>query len=207
MFDRIALIVLAWLAGSFPTGVVLGSFKGVDVRSIGSGNIGATNVTRAMGSRFGAYTLAGDALKGFLPVMLALWMAPDSTYYVSLIGVVCVLGHCWSIFLDFDGGKGVATSAGVFLALAPFATVMGALVWALVVLTTRVSSFGALAALPTLLLCMLIPTFDLLGMHVENPIRFLPLAVAIGLVILVRHSSNIRRMAAGMENRFGGKPE
>src|SRR5271170_8428903 len=114
--DRLALVALAWLAGSFPTGVVLGSFKGVDVRKIGSGNIGATNVTRALGSRFGAYTLAGDALKGFIPVLIATWMAPDSWLFPSLVGLVCVAGHCWSIFLDFEGGKGVATSAGVFLA-------------------------------------------------------------------------------------------
>ena len=204
MIDRIALCILAYLAGSFPTGVVLGSLKGVDVRRIGSGNIGATNVTRALGSRFGLYTLAGDLLKGFLPVLLAIWLS-DSWIYVSLVGLLCVLGHCFSIFLDFEGGKGVATSAGVFLALAPFATLVAAAVWGLVVFSTRVSSFGAFAALPALLICMLVPAFDLLGVHVESPRHFLPLGLAIAGVVLFRHKSNLKRMMEGAESRFGSK--
>ena len=201
MIDRVVLCLLAYLAGSFPTGVVLGSLKGVDVRKIGSGNIGATNVTRALGSRFGLYTLAGDLLKGFIPVLIAIWLWP-SWMFVSLVGLLCVLGHCFSIFLDFEGGKGVATSAGVFLALAPFATLVAAAVWGLVVFSTRVSSFGAFAALPTLLLCMFLPSFNFAGIAIASPIHFLPLAVAIAIVVLFRHKSNLRRMMEGAESRF-----
>ena len=205
MIDRVLLAGLAYLAGSFPTGVVLGNLKGVDVRRIGSGNIGATNVTRALGSTFGTYTLVGDAAKGALPVIAALVIAPGAWLYVSLIGFLAVFGHCFSIFLDFGGGKGVATSAGVFLVLAPFPTLVAAGVWGAVVAVTRVSSFGALAAVPTLMIAMLIPTFDFAGLHIESPLRYLPLAFAIAAVIVVRHRANIRRAIDGVENRFEKK--
>lgn len=199
--DRIALLVLAYLAGSFPTGVVLGHLKGIDVRQVGSGNIGATNVARAMGSRMGAYTLVADAVKGFLPTLLALWIMP-SWPWVSAVAFAAVAGHCFSIFLDFNGGKGVATSAGVFLALAPFATICAALVWLGVVLATRVSSFGAFAALPTLLVLLLLPAFDFFGFSIPSGRPYLLLAVAIALVVLYRHRANLRRALAGAEGDY-----
>lgn len=200
-FDRVALLVLAYLAGSFPTGVVLGHLKGVDVRKVGSGNIGATNVARALGSRLGIYTLVIDALKGFLPALAALWIMP-SWPWVSAVAFAAIAGHCFSIFLDFNGGKGVATSAGVFLALAPFATLGAALVWLAVVLVTRVSSFGAFAALPTLLGLLLLPAFDFFGMSIPSARSYLPLAVATALVVLYRHRANLRRAVHGSEGDY-----
>lgn len=199
--DRTALLVLAYLVGSFPTGVVLGHLKGIDVRSVGSGNIGATNVARALGGRMGTYTLIADAAKGFVPTLAALWIMP-SWPWVSLVGLLAVCGHCFSIFLDFRGGKGVATSAGVFLALAPFATVLAALVWLLVVLATRVSSFGAFAALPTLLVLLLLPDFELVGVSVGSGRPYLLLAIAIAGVVLYRHKANLKRALAGAEEKF-----
>lgn len=199
--DRTALLVLAYLAGSFPTGVVFGHLKGIDVRSVGSGNIGATNVARAMGGRMGTYTLVVDALKGFLPTLAALWIMP-SWPWVSLVGFLAVCGHCFSVFLDFRGGKGVATSAGVFLALAPFATLLAAAVWLAVVLVTRVSSFGAFAALPTLLLALLLPDFELAGLPMRSGRPYLLLAIAIAGVVLYRHKANLKRALAGAEERF-----
>ena len=200
-FDRLALLLLAYIAGSIPTGVLLGHLKGIDVRQVGSGNIGATNVTRALGSRMGAYTLAGDALKGFLPTLLALWMMP-SWPWVSAVAFLCVAGHCFSIFLDFQGGKGVATSAGVFLALAPFATLAAALVWGIVVLATRVSSFGAFAALPVLLVLLLLPDFNFLGFDIASPREYVPLALAIALIVVYRHKANLKRALGGEEHSF-----
>ena len=199
--DRVSLLVLAYIAGSFPTGVVLGHLKGIDVRRIGSGNIGATNVTRALGSRMGVYTLLVDVAKGFVPTLLALWIMP-SWPWVSAVAFLAVAGHCFSIFLDFRGGKGVATSAGVFLALAPFATVCAALVWAGVVTVTRVSSFGAFAALPTLLALLLLPSFELLGLSVPASRAYIPLAIAIAAMVLYRHRSNLKRAMGGAEHRF-----
>lgn len=200
-FDRTALLILAYLAGSFPTGVVLGHLKGIDVRKVGSGNIGATNVARAMGSRMGAYTLGIDALKGFLPTLAALWIMPGWPW-VSAVAFLAVVGHCFSIFLDFNGGKGVATSAGVFLALAPFATLGAAIVWLAVVLLTRVSSFGAFAALPALLVLLLLPAFDLMGFKIASGRPYLLLALAIALVVLYRHRANLKRALEGAESRF-----
>lgn len=203
--DRVALIVLAYIAGSIPTGVILGHLRGVDVRRIGSGNIGATNVTRALGSRFGAYTLVGDLLKGAIPTFIAVWMMP-SWPWISVVALLCVMGHCFSIFLDFNGGKGVATSAGVMLVLAPFATIMAALVWLGIVLATRVSSFGAFGALPTVLVLMLLPEFEFLGMTIPSARMYLPLALGIAAVVVFRHKANIKRMVEGAENRFAAKP-
>lgn len=200
-FDRAALLVLAYLAGSFPTGVVIGHLRGVDVRAIGSGNIGATNVARAMGSRMGVYTLVVDALKGFLPTLAALWIMP-SWPWVSFVALATVAGHCFSIFLDFKGGKGVATSAGVFLALAPFATLCAAIVWLAILLFTRVSSFGAFAALPTLLLLLLLPGFQLLGFTIRPARSYLPLGIAIAAIVLYRHKDNLKRALEGGESRF-----
>src|SRR5688572_28421780 len=101
--DRLALLILAYLAGSFPTGVVIGHWLGIDVRSAGSGNIGATNVARVTGRReLGYYTFALDALKGFLPTLLALWIMP-SWLWVSAVAFLAVVGHCFSVFLDFKG--------------------------------------------------------------------------------------------------------
>jgi len=199
--DRGALLILAYLAGSFPTGVVLGHLKGVDVRKIGSGNIGATNVARALGGRMGAYTLVADALKGFLPTLAAIWIMP-SWPWISLVAFAAVAGHCFSIFLDFNGGKGVATSAGVFLALAPFATLCAAIVWLAVVLFTRVSSFGAFAALPTLLVLLLLPSFQLFGWQVPVARPYLLLAIAIAAIVLYRHKANLKRALEGGEGRF-----
>jgi glycerol-3-phosphate acyltransferase PlsY len=200
LFDFGVLLILSYLAGSIPTGVILGHFKGVDPRSVGSGNIGATNVTRALGSRAGLWTLAGDLVKGLVPVLLASRLG-FSWVEVSAIGLAAVIGHCFSIFLDFQGGKGVATSAGVFLALAPVPTAIAALVWAGVVAVTRVSSIGAFVALPVLLLLLLLPPITLSGYPVASGRTWLPLALLVAAVIVFRHRTNFRRMMEGRENR------
>lgn len=195
------VILVGFIVGSIPFGVIIAKRRGIDITKQGSGNIGATNVARAMGSRMGAYTLGIDALKGFLPTLAALWIMP-SWPWVSVVAFAAVVGHCFSIFLDFNGGKGVATSAGVFLALAPFATLGAAIVWLAVVLFTRVSSFGAFAALPALLLLLLLPAFELMGFKISSGRPYLLLAVAIALVVLYRHRANLKRALEGAESRF-----
>lgn len=207
-FDHVGLLVLAYIVGSIPTGVILGQLRGVDVRAIGSGNIGATNVTRALGSRFGIYTLIGDAFKGLIPVLLARFWMDLSWPWVSAVALLCVLGHCFSIFLDFNGGKGVATSAGVFLGISPAAVLGSSLVWGVVFLVTRVSSFGSFASIPALLLLLVfLPEYSVLGFRFENPRMYIPVAIGIAAVILIRHKANLRRMLQGAEHRFQRRAE
>jgi glycerol-3-phosphate acyltransferase PlsY len=142
-----ALVLLGYLAGSIPFGVLVTRWvRGVDVRAEGSGNIGATNVARVAGKKLGVLVLVLDALKGALPVVLALRMMPDSPRVHVAVGFAAFLGHCFPVWLKFRGGKGVATALGVLLVLAPVAALAGAAMYGLVLVTTRVSSIGSLAA-------------------------------------------------------------
>ncbi|WP_224365852.1 glycerol-3-phosphate 1-O-acyltransferase PlsY [Hyalangium versicolor] len=142
-----ALLLLGYLAGSIPFGVLVTRWaRGVDVRAEGSGNIGATNVARVAGKKLGVLVLALDALKGTLPVVLALRMMPDSPRVHVAVGLAAFLGHCFPVWLKFRGGKGVATALGVLVVLVPLAALAGAVVYGLVLATTRVSSLGSLTA-------------------------------------------------------------
>jgi acyl phosphate:glycerol-3-phosphate acyltransferase len=142
-----ALVLLGYLAGSVPFGVLVTRWaRGVDVRAEGSGNIGATNVARVAGKKLGVLVLALDALKGALPVVLALRMMPDSPRVHVAVGFAAFLGHCFPVWLKFRGGKGVATALGVLLVLVPVAALAGAAVYGLVLAVTRVSSIGSLTA-------------------------------------------------------------
>jgi len=142
--EAIALVALGYLSGSVPYGMlVVRALKGVDVRSQGSGNIGATNVARTAGPAAGVGVLVLDALKGGLPVLLARAVAPGTDLPVW-VGVAAVVGHVASIWLGFRGGKGVATALGVLAVLAPWPAAAGALTYAGVFALTRVSSLGSL---------------------------------------------------------------
>jgi glycerol-3-phosphate acyltransferase PlsY len=142
-----AFLLLGYLAGSIPFGVLVTRWtRGVDVREQGSGNIGATNVARVAGKKLGVLVLVLDALKGALPVVLALRMMPDDPRLHAAVGFAAFLGHCYPVWLRFRGGKGVATALGVLLVLAPLAALAGAAVYGLVLVTTRMSSLGSLVA-------------------------------------------------------------
>jgi len=183
-------LLITWLLGSFPTGVVVGVlYADVDITAQGSGNIGATNMNRVLGRGYGAATLFLDLLKGFLPVLLAPLVLPQAgLLYAGLVGLAAFAGHCWSPLLDFRGGKGVATSAGVMLALAPWATFLAAVIWILVVLATRKSSLGALVAVA------LLPVLTALFAPAATWV-----AVVLGLGVVLRHADNLRRLRAGTE--------
>ena len=139
------LVLTAYLLGSVPTGYIVGALAGVDVRKVGSGNVGATNVVRVVGKRQGIFTLVADAAKGFVPVIFALnlGLTPVATAFV---GIAAFLGHLYPVFLRFRGGKGVATALGVFLGLAPWATVGLIAVFTAVLLTTRFVSLSSMVA-------------------------------------------------------------
>jgi glycerol-3-phosphate acyltransferase PlsY len=181
-------LALTYLVASIPTGVVLGTlFADVDVTRHGSGNIGATNVTRVLGRGFGAATLAGDVLKGFVPVALAP-LVYESHAMIGIVAMVAFAGHCWSAYLDFRGGKGVATAAGGMLAVAPFSTLLAAIVWMLVFMVWRKASLGALVAAGALPVLVAFFRPDALWV-----------TVALGAGVGWRHKENVRRLLAGTE--------
>ena len=187
------LIVFAYLLGSVPVGVLLARMKGADPRKVGSGNIGATNVMRAAGKTTGALTLAGDILKGLLPVVVA-FVLGEPAMVVAAVGLAAFLGHLFPLFLKFKGGKGVATALGVYLALDPFAVVITVIVFVLVLLKWRFVSLGSLvgvAAMPLLLYLLNAPDY------------YIYLALVIAALIFIKHKDNIRRLLAGTENKIG----
>jgi glycerol-3-phosphate acyltransferase PlsY len=190
---EILLIVLGYLLGSVPVGFILGSRSGIDVRKSGSGNVGATNVARVVGKRQGTLTLIADVAKGFLPVFLAMQLGASLAATI-LVGTAAFLGHLFPIFLKFKGGKGVATGLGVFLALAPMATLVLVALFGVAVLTSRIVSLSSiLAALAAPIIFWLF----------AYPPLVVGMAAFIALAITWRHQSNIRRMMNGSEPRFG----
>jgi glycerol-3-phosphate acyltransferase PlsY len=186
------LIAGAYLAGSIPFGMVLARAKGVDLRSVGSGNIGATNVARALGKGWAVAVLAADAAKGFVPVWLGRRLEMTPTV-IALAGGAAILGHMFTLFLRGRGGKGVATSLGVALALSPIAALIGFGAYVVIFAVTRLSSVGSLLG---------VWTFSLLYVLREGPPRPL-MALALGGAALVtlRHRENIARLVRGQEKK------
>ncbi|MBI2358294.1 MAG: glycerol-3-phosphate 1-O-acyltransferase PlsY [Deltaproteobacteria bacterium] len=186
------VLVFAYLLGSVPTGFLMGYFSGVDVRRAGSRNVGATNVARVVGKKQGLITLLVDVAKGYIPAILSVWLALDDAV-TGLVALAAFLGHLYPVFLRFQGGKGVATALGVFLAVAPWAAAAMAGVFGLIAAGSRVvslASMTAAAAAPILLWMFSYPTYTV------------GLGWLIGLAIIVRHRENIRRLIAGVEPRF-----
>ena len=190
---EIPLIVIGYLLGSVPVGFILGLRSGIDVRETGSGNVGATNVARVVGKRQGILTLIADTAKGFVPVILAMQFGA-SLATIILVGTAAFIGHVYPIFLRFKGGKGVATALGVFLAVAPVATLVLIALFAVTVLTSRIVSLSSiLAALAAPIIFWLF----------HYPPLVVGMAAFIALAITWRHQSNIRRLRNGSEPRFG----
>jgi len=195
----IAALSLSYLTGSIPFGLLFSRMAGKDVRKEGSGNIGATNVNRVLGKKLGILTLLCDVVKGFIPVFVASIVLPvgdNWALFVGLCGLAAVLGHMFSIYLGFKGGKGVATALGVFLFFSPWSIALALVVFVAVVGVSGFVSAGSLAA------AGLIPFFILLlG---GSPSTFLCSAV-IAIMIWVKHSSNIGRLRRGEETSWKTK--
>jgi glycerol-3-phosphate acyltransferase PlsY len=203
-----AVCLLGYLFGSFPTGYFAGRIAGLDIRSVGSGNIGATNVLRVLGKRWGYGVFLVDAFKGFAAVGLAFFMAghvpaarDHTAYFGILAAVMCVIGHTCPIWLRFKGGKGVATSAGAIFGLMPLAAVIAFLVWVVVFEITRYVSVASLVASVALPVTVAI----LLHWKIIEGAGLLYVAVGLAILVLWRHRSNFSRLLKGTEQRFTRK--
>lgn len=196
------LTIIAYLIGSIPTGIVVAKILGApDPRAVGSGNIGATNVGRAAGKAAGIITLIGDVLKGFLITLLALYILGSSSeanspLAISIVAFSVFLGHLFPVFLKFKGGKGVATTLGVFLAIGPFQAILALILFIIIVAIFKYVSVASMIAPVSIpLLLNLSPA--------TSP--YVPLAVIISVLIILKHSDNIKRLIQGTENKIGRK--
>lgn len=190
------LFALAFVLGSVPVGQIIARIKGIDLRKVGSGNIGATNVLRAMGKAPAILTLLGDVIKGVAAVAAGKYVFPGEPAMVGIIGLAVIAGHIFSIFLGFKGGKGVATGFGVILVYSPKVALITLVIWLAVAFITRYSSLGAIAAV--LLLPVNLYIFDFTR-------EKLIISVMITLLLMIRHLDNIGRLIKGTESRIGGK--
>lgn len=201
MLRLILMAVVAYLVGSIPFGFMIGRARGVDLRTTGSGNIGSTNIYRALGLKVALVVFALDAGKGIVGTRLVAMLGDGTLAVASLrfiAALAVILGSMASVFMRFRGGKGVATGAGVFLALEPVATVIAIALWAGLVAAFKIVSIGSLAAAAALPL--LVAVLSSMGSF-RNPVFYLALVVA-GL-IFASHRSNIGRLLQGREKKVG----
>jgi len=188
------LILAAYLTGSIPTSYLVGRARGIDLRQHGSGNLGATNAYRVLGWRAASPVFVIDILKGFFPTyFFPRWDHSDIALLALAYGAAAIVGHVFSIYVRFKGGKGVATSAGVLLALAPLAVLVGLAVWATLVFTTGYVSLASIVAATIL-------PFVILAQQGVGPIFWL--SVALAAFVIFAHRANIGRLRRGEEHNF-----
>jgi glycerol-3-phosphate acyltransferase PlsY len=204
MIVKLIFVALAYLMGSIPFGYLLVKYvftRGEDVRRIGSGGIGATNVTRRAGLKAGLLTYLFDVAKGFAAVILMKQVAADDYAWVGAAAVAAIVGHILPVFLKFRGGKGVATGVGVYLALAPISVLSTLVLWAAVVYATRYVSLGSILATAAVPLW----TWLYYGLIWPNPhlIALIIIAIAGCALIVAKHHENIVRLINGNENKIG----
>ncbi len=211
VLDYIIVAVAAYLLGSIPSGFLVAKAKGIDIRNVGSGNIGATNAMRVLGKPAGIFVLLMDAAKGFVACFLAAeiciyysgsfngWLPSRETanHFMLIAGIFAVLGHNYTCWLKFKGGKGIATTAGVFLALAPLALLVALVVFILAVVVTKYVSVGSIAAAIALPVTVWIMSPHNLFLCIVT--------TALGVLAIYKHKANIQRLMAGTENRLGKK--
>jgi glycerol-3-phosphate acyltransferase PlsY len=202
MILALSAIILSYLMGAIPIGLIVGKLlKGVDIREYGSGNIGFTNALRVLGFGLGIIVLLLDVAKGVIPVLFisrlgAIQANALSPYMRELCGGFAIIGHIWTVFLKFRGGKGVSTSLGVFTSVYPLAGLISLGMWLIVVAVTRYVSLGSI------LLCI---SFCVV-VFVTNAPRFWSMGImglVVTAVVIYRHRGNIQRLLAGNERKFG----
>jgi glycerol-3-phosphate acyltransferase PlsY len=190
---RVLIVSLvAYLCGSIPTGVLLTRRLGIDIRNTGSGNVGATNVARSAGKKIGLLTLLGDALKGLVPVILVRILGLGEAA-LGCAAVAALLGHMFSPFLQFSGGKGVATGLGVFLGMAPQAILIALVVFLATFAVSRIVSLASIIATAF---------FPMLLIWLSYPAIHIWAGMLVALLIIIRHKENILRLLKGEESKF-----
>ncbi|HTQ87098.1 MAG TPA: glycerol-3-phosphate 1-O-acyltransferase PlsY [Candidatus Solibacter sp.] len=195
------LPLAGYLLGSIPFGYVIVRFaKGADVRSSGSGNIGATNVNRVAGAGAGLATLLLDVAKGYFSVWLADRVTGGDVSWMAVAGLAAVIGHLYPVWLGFHGGKGVATALGVFVPLCWMAVAAAAVVWVVVVSIWRYVSLASVVAAALLPVCTYLLYAP--GTRHAPPLSVSWSTAIVSILIIVKHSENIRRLMAGTENRL-----
>jgi glycerol-3-phosphate acyltransferase PlsY len=191
-----AVVIGAYFVGSIPIGLLFARRRGIEIRDVGSGNIGAANVARNLGKKLGAVVLVLDAVKGAVPLVVVRLLELDQTvdpFVITATGFAAVAGHCFPIWLRFDGGKGVATSLGAYLALDPLVTAVAVAVFVLLYLPFRIVSVGSLVAAASY------PVFQLLFGRSDAEVT---LGIAIALIVVYRHRDNIARLRQRREHRI-----
>jgi glycerol-3-phosphate acyltransferase PlsY len=189
-------LLVGFVCGSIPFGVLFARLRGIDLKQVGSGNIGATNAARALGKKIGVVVLLCDAAKAAVPLLVArslLASRPELDWLLAALGFGAVLGHMFPPWLGFRGGKGVATGLGVFLTLTPFAAACAVAIWLGAYLATRVSSLGSLLAVTAL---------PIAAALLHQPLAFIVLALALYPLIVWKHRANIRRLLHREETRL-----
>jgi len=204
----LACCALGYFFGSFPAGYFAGRLAGVDIRTVGSGNIGATNVLRALGKRWGYTVFAIDALKGFAAVRIAFVLVkywpeakPYAEYFAILTAIMSIVGHTFPVWLRFNGGKGVATSAGALFGLMPWAVPCVFLVWLLVFEISRYVSLASIVAAISLPIVVALFAY----WKFIDTAALIYFSILIMLLVLWRHRSNFSRLLQGTEQRFSRK--
>ena len=193
LIQPIIWILIGYLSGSIPTGYWIGRLKGIDLRSLGSGSTGATNVLRNVGKFPALVTFIVDILKGFLPVYYS-YKFTSNDYITILVSIFCIVGHSKSIFLNFKGGKSSATALGILIGISPIVALISFSIWLIVVLVSRYSSLGSIVAVP------LAPVWFYF-FHLPNVYIWLGIFIAV-YIVLIRHRDNIKRLLNGTEPKI-----
>ena len=208
MLSFAAVALISYLLGSIPAGYLAGRMAGIDIREAGSGNIGATNVTRTLGRRYGYAVFVVDFAKGALAVCVSILLGrhlkatPFSPEMYGIVGAICcVLGHVFPVWLGFKGGKGVATSAGVLFGLMPLAAAIGVAVWVITFEVTRYVSIASIAAT----IALPVTVLGLTHTGHTNGMALFYFTLCLAAVVIIRHRSNLSRLLRGTEPRFKRK--
>ncbi len=211
-YKAIGLIAVSYLCGSIPFGYILGRMKGIDLREHGSKNIGATNAGRVLGKQYFVLVFLLDAMKGFLPTLLAghLLIHPgfprQASYVLWLLVASCaIIGHNWPCWLKFKGGKGVSTSLGVVLAIYPYYTYPGLIALATWIILVKISgyvSLGSIVGAAVFVASYIVLFFVLPNWYIRDQWPLLAFASVLAALLIARHSANIQRLRKGTENKF-----
>jgi glycerol-3-phosphate acyltransferase PlsY len=193
----ILVILISYILGSIPFGYIVSKLvKKIDIRDYGSGNIGATNTLRILGPFMALIVLIGDIGKGYLSIYLTHFISHDNLFILTVAGLAVICGHDWSLFLKFKGGKGVATTFGVILALNPMISILAAIVWVIVIITTKYASLSSISALISIVI------FTILF---KQPYEYIIFSIIILILTIVRHKENIKRLKFGNERKINEK--